>query len=574
MLIRENTVKISITENGEESSWGSGFIIKYKNQNYIVSNFHVVGYHDGEEIIVSRKQKDKNDEIFKGALVLVDNEIEDLSILRVEGLRGEGFSIEENCNMFDDVISAGFPSGPDSGDLTVSFGKISNPHVKVDDKDRIKLDIGVNPGNSGGPLLNKNGEVLGVVYMKFTDNTGYAIPINRVMKTIDSIEGNDDKNAVKKIIESKLQSFMKDMIYKTSDQYISNDYFCFDFRANVDYSFNSLHEICATVLDNYNLDNLPGPENDYYESFLNVLSNKSISNNIFNNIFGKSLNQKKRLVTLGYNYIRALSKSEEYFVQYIEEQYPNEEERRHYIKAGKENLRSFYSKDYLNSIVCKHFGDIGKIETFEIVRQNVDEKDKTFFHGIIRIKYLNGYDNVKITMKYTRGRWAIFSIGEGILETEEVELVRYRKSSDADRVVKGEVVPYRFNIISKSWNEQSAEGVDYQFAHSCEHLFGVVLSISEYLPLDDFQKSTELFLGDSFSGTHIIHREQRIVNGTELQYVTFKTIEVTTNTEILICCYLYSQEKYGSVLVMVAVESQNYQILAGEINDFLNGLEI
>ena len=59
----------------------------------------------------------------------------------------------------------------------------------------LQIDASINHGNSGGPLLNVNGEVIGICTLKFTENDvegmGFAIPIEFAMNYIDSLENGD-----------------------------------------------------------------------------------------------------------------------------------------------------------------------------------------------------------------------------------------------------------------------------------------------------------------------------------------------------------------------------------------------
>ena len=90
----------------------------------------------------------------------------------------------DGARLGDDVIAIGYPLGSILGRTpTVTVGIIS---AKRDDL--LQTDAAMNPGNSGGPLLNADGEVVGVVVSKLTtdssgnpvDGIGFAIPVNEV----------------------------------------------------------------------------------------------------------------------------------------------------------------------------------------------------------------------------------------------------------------------------------------------------------------------------------------------------------------------------------------------------------
>jgi hypothetical protein len=97
----------------------------------------------------------------------------------------------ENLKNMDRVSVLGFPFGMP---FTVTEGIISTTKQLVQGKNYILTDAAVNPGNSGGPLVTGNGEIVGVTTSKFSeaDNIGFALPIDEVIEELKNYKENPD----------------------------------------------------------------------------------------------------------------------------------------------------------------------------------------------------------------------------------------------------------------------------------------------------------------------------------------------------------------------------------------------
>jgi serine protease Do len=168
---------------------GSGFIIS--PDGYILTNDHVAG--NAKEITVTMT----NGKQFKATLVGTDL-ISDIALLKIDGkdLPYTRLGTSDDVIIGEWVIALGNPFGLfDINDKpTVTVGVVSNTGMKIESgegrvyRDMIQTDAAINSGNSGGPLLNATGEVIGVNSVIYTPNQGniglgFAIPINRV-KTV------------------------------------------------------------------------------------------------------------------------------------------------------------------------------------------------------------------------------------------------------------------------------------------------------------------------------------------------------------------------------------------------------
>lgn len=158
---------------------GSGFIVD--SNGIILTNAHVVS--DADEVIV--KLTDKRE--FKAKVVGIDK-LSDVAVLRIDAkdLPTVKIGDPQNARVGEWVIAIGSPFGFEN---TVTAGIISAKSRSLPDEGYVpflQTDVAVNPGNSGGPLFNMNGEVIGINSQIFSRSGGYqglsfAIPINVAM---------------------------------------------------------------------------------------------------------------------------------------------------------------------------------------------------------------------------------------------------------------------------------------------------------------------------------------------------------------------------------------------------------
>ncbi|WPP52641.1 S1C family serine protease [Catalinimonas niigatensis] len=146
------TVTISHT-NGH----GSGFLIS--EDGYIITNFHVVAGQDDLKVIMNDGQEAK-------AEFIRANEYADLALIKINAKVTHAFQLnsQKNYESGDEVFAIGTPTSLELGQ-TLSKGIVSGIR-KQKDHELIQTDVSVNPGNSGGALVNEKGELVGVVNSK------------------------------------------------------------------------------------------------------------------------------------------------------------------------------------------------------------------------------------------------------------------------------------------------------------------------------------------------------------------------------------------------------------------------
>jgi serine protease Do len=159
----------------ERRASGSGFLIR--DDGYLVTNAHVVDEAERIQIKLADGRR------FDGRLVGQDNRV-DLALVKIEatGLPMAALGDSNRLRVGEFVLALGHPFGLEQ---TVSFGIVSRKgsplQVAAPGFDFIQTDAAVNPGNSGGPLVNMAGEVVGVNSMAARNGSiGFAIPINLV----------------------------------------------------------------------------------------------------------------------------------------------------------------------------------------------------------------------------------------------------------------------------------------------------------------------------------------------------------------------------------------------------------
>lgn len=171
----------------ETEGVGSGVI--FRSDGYIVTNNHVV---DGaKEIIVSLS----DGRSLKGKLIGQD-EFTDLAVVKVDetNLPTAVFGNSDSVVVGEPAIAIGNPLGLEfQGSVTVGVISALNRTLDVSDK-RVKLlqtDAAISPGNSGGALVNADGEVIGINSAKVAaaavEGMGFSIPINTVQTIVNEL---------------------------------------------------------------------------------------------------------------------------------------------------------------------------------------------------------------------------------------------------------------------------------------------------------------------------------------------------------------------------------------------------
>lgn len=183
---------IFLQEGVSQLGLGTGFIVT--SEGYIVTNQHVSGSKNN--ICYVTLEDGRN---FNATVVWADEDI-DLSVIKINAKNLDFLNIgdSDNIKIAEQVYAIGNPIGYEF-QRTVTSGIISglDRTIKIEEDNKtyymenlIQTDATINLGNSGGPLINEKGEVIGINSVKITnaEGIGFAIPINNIKPIIEKLE--------------------------------------------------------------------------------------------------------------------------------------------------------------------------------------------------------------------------------------------------------------------------------------------------------------------------------------------------------------------------------------------------
>jgi serine protease Do len=177
------------------ASSGSGIIID--NTGIILTSSHVVG--KAKQISVAMASGKR----YRGEIVAITGKNDDLALIKITppyNLPAASLGDSRKIKVGQKVLAIGNPFG---FERTLTTGIIS----RIDyDRQRIQTDAAINPGSSGGPLLNSKGEVIGINHSIYNPNNdrsnigiSFAIPVNAAKRFISEIsEGIQNYNTDQK----------------------------------------------------------------------------------------------------------------------------------------------------------------------------------------------------------------------------------------------------------------------------------------------------------------------------------------------------------------------------------------
>lgn len=190
------------TQTGEAVGTGTGIVMS--QDGYILTNAHVV-YSDGSEAIQGTAKEVSvvlQDESKHKAQIVGYDEQADIAVLKIDAddLTPAEFGDSSKLEVGDSAVAIGNPLGFDLfGTLTVGYISGLGREVAINDTTikLIQTDAAINSGNSGGPLINECGQVIGITSMKLSNSynsssasiegLAFAIPIDQAKGIIDDL---------------------------------------------------------------------------------------------------------------------------------------------------------------------------------------------------------------------------------------------------------------------------------------------------------------------------------------------------------------------------------------------------
>lgn len=170
---------------------GSGFILS--EDGYIVTNYHVIETAETSNLPITVVLYDGTE---YEARIVGREDVNDLAVLKIEatGLTPAIFGDSDELQVGDEIFVVGNPMG--ELEFSMSTGHVSalNRTITTEEAEDIpmfQLDAAVNHGNSGGPVYNTRGQVVGIVTAKYSDTAveglGFAIPSNDALRITEDL---------------------------------------------------------------------------------------------------------------------------------------------------------------------------------------------------------------------------------------------------------------------------------------------------------------------------------------------------------------------------------------------------
>ncbi|HJD18624.1 MAG TPA: S1C family serine protease [Candidatus Fournierella excrementavium] len=182
------TTEQIVTDNyfwgGQQVLSGAGSGVILTTDGYIVTNYHVV--EGAQQITVTL-----HDDSTYTATVVGSDQQSDIALLKIDatGLTPAVLGNSDSVQVGAVVIAVGNPMGTLGGTVTDGIVSALNRDISVEGNEMtlMQTSAAISPGNSGGGLFNTNGELIGIVNAKYSDEDaeglGFAIPVN-TMKTV------------------------------------------------------------------------------------------------------------------------------------------------------------------------------------------------------------------------------------------------------------------------------------------------------------------------------------------------------------------------------------------------------
>ena len=188
--------------NGSQGMTGVGTGIIMSKDGYIVTNAHVIyddehGYGEASSVQIQMSDEETT---YDARIVAYDKEA-DIAVLKIDAdnLTAAEFGDSSSCEVGETVVAIGNPLGLQFQN-TVTCGIISALDRKVTINDNtmtlIQTDTAINNGNSGGPLINSSGQVIGINSAKMSstysgeatvEGIGFAIPMSEAKSIVDDL---------------------------------------------------------------------------------------------------------------------------------------------------------------------------------------------------------------------------------------------------------------------------------------------------------------------------------------------------------------------------------------------------
>ncbi len=188
-----NKASIEEEKKEEEKHGGQGTCFLISSEGYFITNYHCI--ENATEITVKGIDEDFSSKY--GVTVIASDPTNDLTLLKINnknikfkavpmGIRSSGVSTAEK------IYALGYPNAQIMGnEIKITEGIISSKSGAQGDVSKFQISAAVNHGNSGGPLIDESGNLVGVIFAKSTvaESAGYAIKASYLELFLKNIDG-------------------------------------------------------------------------------------------------------------------------------------------------------------------------------------------------------------------------------------------------------------------------------------------------------------------------------------------------------------------------------------------------
>ena len=253
-----STVLIAAEDkNGQVQSLGSGFLV---SPNIIATNYHVIeNSYSGYVKLVNQ------DTLYEIEGIVGYDVQKDLALIKISNNIGKGVSYKSSSvDIGQKIFAIGNPLGLEG---TISDGIVSGLR-NVDGVNMLQISAPISPGNSGGPVVDENGDVIGVATYTYAEgqNLNFAVPVKYVRELLDNKTSLKSLASLVKVTQASSKKSSKDFkgvsIQKTmidGCSYNSINRSRFNYPCDLAFSFkNNLRQgvkKIKTILIIYDMDN-------------------------------------------------------------------------------------------------------------------------------------------------------------------------------------------------------------------------------------------------------------------------------------------------------------------------------
>ncbi len=195
---------------------GTGFLIDGKG--YLVTNAHVINKMKNIYVESTKGQ------YFTASSVYIDNTV-DLAILKINDTSFKAiatlpYSIKKsNTDLGEQFFTLGFPRN----EIVYGEGYVSAKSGSDGDTTSYQLTVSANPGNSGGPVINRNGEIIGIITAKDSkaDGVVYAAKSKNIFELLEKLKKDDAKyELIKTPVNSNLKGLERVQQVKKMEEFV------------------------------------------------------------------------------------------------------------------------------------------------------------------------------------------------------------------------------------------------------------------------------------------------------------------------------------------------------------------